>query len=53
MGKLIPLLDEAPGISLKTAVGFIRENPVFDRVGFVLFGKASYQAYEKALQKIA
>ncbi|MBI5582467.1 MAG: O-acetyl-ADP-ribose deacetylase [Deltaproteobacteria bacterium] len=45
-------LDEAAEIALKTVIGFIRENPGFDRVGFVLFGRASYQAYEKALQKI-
>ena len=45
-------LDEAAEIALKTVVGFIRENPDFDRVGFVLFGSASYQSYEKALQKI-
>jgi O-acetyl-ADP-ribose deacetylase (regulator of RNase III) len=44
-------LDEAAAIALKTVVGFIRENPVFDRVGFVLFGPSSYQAYEKALRK--
>jgi O-acetyl-ADP-ribose deacetylase (regulator of RNase III) len=43
-------LDEAAAIALKTVVGFIRENPVFDRVGFVLFGRSSYQAYERALR---
>ena len=31
-------LDEAAAIALTTVVGFIKENPVFDRVGFVLFG---------------
>jgi O-acetyl-ADP-ribose deacetylase len=46
-------LEEAAAIALKTVVGFIKENPVFDRVGFVLFGKQSLQAYEKALKKIA
>jgi O-acetyl-ADP-ribose deacetylase (regulator of RNase III) len=45
-------LDEAAEIALKTVVGFIRENPDFDRVGFVLFGKTSYQAYEQALKKL-
>jgi O-acetyl-ADP-ribose deacetylase (regulator of RNase III) len=45
-------LDEAAEIALKTVVGFIQENPGFDRVGFVLFGKVSYQAYEQALQKL-
>jgi O-acetyl-ADP-ribose deacetylase (regulator of RNase III) len=45
-------LDDAAEIALKTVIGFIRENPEFDRVGFVLFGKASYQAYEQALKKL-
>jgi O-acetyl-ADP-ribose deacetylase (regulator of RNase III) len=45
-------LDEAAEIALKTVVGFIRANPDFDRVGFVLFGKTSYQAYEQALKKL-
>jgi O-acetyl-ADP-ribose deacetylase len=45
-------LDEAAGIALKTVVGFIKENPAFDRVGFVLFGPSSYQAYERALTNL-
>ncbi len=46
-------LDEAAGIALKTVVGFIKENPAFfDRVGFVLFGPSSYQAYERALANL-
>ena len=45
-------LDEAAAIALKTVAGFIKENPVFDRVGFVLFGRPSYQAYEKALTNL-
>ncbi len=45
-------LDEAASIALKTVVGFIKENPVFDRVGFVLFGRSSYQAYERALNNL-
>ena len=44
-------LDEATAIALKTVVEFIKENPVFDRVGFVLFGRPSCQAYERALRK--
>jgi O-acetyl-ADP-ribose deacetylase len=43
-------LDEAATIALKTVVGFIKENPAFDRVGFILFGSPSYQAYERALR---
>jgi len=45
-------LDEAAAIALKTVVGFIRENPDFDRIGFVLFGRLSYEAYEKALRNL-
>ena len=45
-------LDEAAAIALKTVGGFIKENPVFDRVGFVLFGHPSYEAYEKALRNL-
>jgi O-acetyl-ADP-ribose deacetylase (regulator of RNase III) len=45
-------LDEAAAIALNTIVGFIKENPVFDRVGFILFGPPSYQAYERALNKL-
>ncbi len=45
-------LDEAAAIALKTVVGFIQENPVFDRVGFILFGHPSYQAYERALRNL-
>ena len=45
-------LDEAAAIALKTVVGFIKENPVFDRVGFVLFGRPSYQAYDRTLRSL-
>jgi len=45
-------LEEAAGIALKTVVGFIKENSVFDRVGFVLFGPQSYRAYESALKNL-
>jgi O-acetyl-ADP-ribose deacetylase (regulator of RNase III) len=44
-------LDEAADIAVNTVLGYIKENPVFDRVGFVLFGRSSYQAYERALRK--
>jgi len=44
-------LDEAAVIALRTVLGFIKETPVFDRVGFVLFARPSYQAYERALKK--
>jgi O-acetyl-ADP-ribose deacetylase len=46
-------LAEAARIAVKTVAEFIRENPVFDRVGFVLFGPQAYEAYyQAAVQKI-
>jgi O-acetyl-ADP-ribose deacetylase len=45
-------LAEAAGIALKTVVGFIKENPAFDRVGFVLFDPQSFRAYESALKNL-
>ena len=46
-----PEFLEAAAIALKTVVEFIKKNPVFERVGFGLFGRPSYQAYERALRK--
>jgi O-acetyl-ADP-ribose deacetylase len=45
-------LDEASAIALNTVVGFIKENPVFNRVGFVLFSRSSYQSYDRALKNL-
>jgi O-acetyl-ADP-ribose deacetylase len=45
-------LEEAAEIALKTVTNFIRDNPAFERVGFVLFGRTSYQAYEQGLKKL-
>ena len=44
-------LEEAARIAVKTVTDYVRENPVFDRVGFVLFGRQSYDAYYKAAGK--
>lgn len=44
-------LEEAAGIAVKTVTDYIRDNPVFDQVGFVLFGNQSYQAYVQAAVK--
>jgi O-acetyl-ADP-ribose deacetylase (regulator of RNase III) len=45
--------SEAAEVAVKTVVDYIRKNPVFDRVGFVLFGKQAFQAYyQAAVQKI-
>jgi len=45
-------LDAAASIAVNTVVGYLKESPVFDRVGFVLFGRPSYQAYERALRNL-
>jgi O-acetyl-ADP-ribose deacetylase len=44
-------LDEAARIAVKTVADYIREHPVFDRVGFVLFGSQAFQAYVQAAGK--
>jgi O-acetyl-ADP-ribose deacetylase len=44
-------LDEAAHTAVKTVMDYIRANPVFDRVGFVLFGTPSFQAYYKATER--
>jgi len=44
-------LDEAAQIAVRTVADYLRENPVFDRVGFVLFGSRAYEAYEQAARK--
>ncbi len=41
-------LEEAARIAVETVIRYLQENPVFDRVGFVLFGSQSYQAYLQA-----
>ncbi|MBA4392702.1 MAG: O-acetyl-ADP-ribose deacetylase [Desulfobacca sp.] len=45
-------LDQAARIAIKTVGDYIRENPVFDRVGFVLFGSQAYEAYYQAVRQI-
>jgi O-acetyl-ADP-ribose deacetylase len=44
-------LAEAAAIAVKTVAGYLRNQPVFDRVGFVLFGKQAYEAYRQAAEK--
>lgn len=43
-------LEEAARIAVKTVTDYIRENPIFDRVGFVLFGRKAYDAYLNAAE---
>lgn len=44
-------LEEAARIAVKTVTDYIRENQVFERVGFVLFGRQAYEVYYKAVGK--
>jgi O-acetyl-ADP-ribose deacetylase (regulator of RNase III) len=44
-------LEEAARIAVKTVVDYTREHPVFNRVGFVLFGNQAYQTYVRAAEK--
>jgi len=44
-------LEEAARIAVKTVADYLRENPGFDRVGFVLFGNQAYQTYVQATVK--
>ncbi|MEW6187430.1 MAG: macro domain-containing protein, partial [Thermodesulfobacteriota bacterium] len=44
-------LEEAAAVAVKTVADYLRSNPVFSRVGFVLFGSRAYQAYVQAAEK--
>jgi O-acetyl-ADP-ribose deacetylase len=44
-------LKDAARIAIKTVIAYIRENPVFEKVGFVLFGKEAFEAYRQATEK--
>jgi O-acetyl-ADP-ribose deacetylase (regulator of RNase III) len=44
-------LEEAARLAVRTVTDFLRENQVFDRVGFVLFGSRSFQAYQQAAER--
>jgi O-acetyl-ADP-ribose deacetylase (regulator of RNase III) len=50
-------LDQAAEIAVGTVTNYLSENPVFDRVGFVLFGSQAFEAYAQAtrqeLEKLA
>ena len=45
-----PLADAAR-IALKTVKEYLADHPEIERVRFVLFGKAAYDAYEAALKE--
>jgi len=44
-------LDEAARVAVKTVTDYLKAHPVFDRVGFVLFGSQSLQAYNQAARR--
>ena len=46
-----PLADAAR-VALKTVKAYLAEHPEIERVRFVLFGKAAYDAYEAALKAL-
>jgi len=45
-------IDAAAQIALKTVRDYLAEHPKIQRVRFVLFGRAAYEAYEKAIKKL-
>jgi O-acetyl-ADP-ribose deacetylase (regulator of RNase III) len=44
-------LEDAARIALKTVADYLRQYPVFDRVGFILFGSQAFQTYAQAAGK--
>ncbi|HMK65880.1 MAG TPA: RNase III inhibitor, partial [Thermodesulfobacteriota bacterium] len=44
-------LEEAAQTAVKTVIDYIRKNPIFEKVGFVLFGKEAFEAYRQATVK--
>jgi hypothetical protein len=38
---------------LKTVTGYLTHHPEMERVRFVLFGRAAYEAYAQALQELS
>lgn len=45
-------MEDAATIALKTVIDYLGHHPEIQRVRFVLFGKAAYEVYEKALQEL-
>jgi O-acetyl-ADP-ribose deacetylase (regulator of RNase III) len=44
-------LEEAARIAVKTVADYLGQHPVFDKVGFVLFGNQAFQTYVQAAGK--
>jgi O-acetyl-ADP-ribose deacetylase (regulator of RNase III) len=45
-------LEDAARTAVRTVLDYLEENPVFDRVGFVLFGPSAFQAYLTAAEEL-
>ena len=45
-------IKDAALIALKTVTDYLTHHPEIERVRFVLFGRAAYEAYAKALQEL-
>lgn len=43
-------MEEAAPIALGTVMDYLREHPEIERVRFVLFGRAAYETYRRALE---
>jgi O-acetyl-ADP-ribose deacetylase (regulator of RNase III) len=46
-----PMADAA-WVALKTVTDYLAQHPEIERVRFVLFGRAAYEVYEKALEEL-
>jgi len=45
-------IDEAARVALKTVMDYLSQHPEIKLARFVLFGQATYEAYEKALREL-
>ena len=45
-------MEDAARVALKTVTDYLAHHPEIERVRLVLFGRAAYEVYEKALQEL-
>ena len=45
-------MEDAARVALKTVTDYLTDHPEIERVRFVLFGRAAYEVYKKALQDL-
>jgi O-acetyl-ADP-ribose deacetylase (regulator of RNase III) len=45
-------MEDAAQVALKTVIDYLARHPEIQRVRFVLFGKAAYEVYAKALRQL-